>query len=72
MTKILFFRKTVLRADSFKRPLILKSYADYKSTMKHNRFNDLLLTNWSLDVRNFFKTIFHPEIQMILLKQLQV
>jgi len=72
MTKILFFRKTFLRADSFKRPLIFKSYANYKSIMIQKRFSDLLLNNWCLDVFNFFKTIFHPEIQMILLKQLQV
>lgn len=72
MTKILLFRKTLLRAGSFKQPLILKSYADYKSNMIQKRFKDLLLNNKSLDAFNFFKTIFHPGIQMILLKQLQV
>ena len=72
MTKILFFRKTFLRTVFFKQPLILKYYEEYKSNKAQKRFKNLMLNNGSLTVGSLVKTIYHPQIQMILLKQLQV
>lgn len=68
MTKILFFRKTLLRAVSFKQSLFLKSFVECISSMTQKRLKDLLLNNGF----NLVKTVFYPRIQMILLKELQV
>lgn len=68
MTKILLFRKAFLRAGFFKQFLVLKSYEEYKSNKPQKRFNNLLLNNRSLDAGSFVKTIYHPRIQMVLLK----
>lgn len=69
MTKILLFRKAFLRAVFFRRPLILKSYEEYKSNEAQKTFKNLLLNKWSMALGNFVKTIYHPRIQMVLLKQ---
>jgi hypothetical protein len=72
MIKILLFRKTFFRSNFFKKPLILKSYEEYKNNMGQKRFKNLILNNGSLPISSFVKTIYQPRIQMILLKQLQV
>lgn len=72
MTKILFFRKTLLGTGSVKQSLILKSFVDYISNVTQKRLKDLLLNNWCLDIFNLAKTVFYPRIQMILFKELQV
>lgn len=74
MTKILLFRKTFLRVIFFKQPLILKSYEEYRSNSDKalKRFKNLILNDGSPTMGDLVKTIYHPQIQMILLKQLQV
>ncbi len=68
MTKNLLFRKAFLRAGFFKQFLIFKSYEEYKSNKTQQRFNNLLRNSRNLDIGSFVKTIYHPQIQMVLLK----